>query len=158
VNGTVSLDDSGNVVFTPNPNYNGPASFSYTIDDGQGGTATATVDVDVAAVNDAPVAANNAVTTTEDTPGGISPATLTGNDSDVDGDALTVSAVGNAVHGTVSIDGSGNVVFTPAANYNGQASFSYTVSDGHGGTATATVTVNVTAVNDAPVAGTDSVT
>jgi Ca2+-binding RTX toxin-like protein len=157
VNGTVSLE-SGNVVFTPNANYNGPASFSYTIDDGQGGTATATVDVDVIAVNDAPVAANNAVTTSEDTPLVISPATLTGNDSDVDGDALTVVAVGAAVHGTVSIDGSGNVVFTPAANYNGPASFTYTVNDGHGGTATATVNVNVTAVNDAPVVGNDSVT
>jgi len=158
VNGTVSLDGSGNVVFTPNPNYNGPASFSYTVDDGHGGTATATVDVDVVAVNDAPVAASNTVTTSEDTPVVIAPATLTGNDTDIDGDALTVSAVGNAVHGTVSIDGSGNVVFTPAANYNGQASFSYTVSDGHGGTATATVTVDVTAVNDAPVAGPDSLT
>ena len=45
----------------------------------------------------------------------------------------------------------GNVVFTPTANYNGPASFTYTVSDGNGGTATATVTVNVAAVNDAPL-------
>jgi large repetitive protein len=158
VNGAVSIDGSGNVVFTPNANYNGPASFSYTIDDGQGGTATATVNVDVIAVNDAPVATGNAVSTSEDTPLVIAAASLTGNDSDVDGDALTVSAVGNAVHGTVSIDGAGNVVFTPAANYNGPASFTYTASDGHGGTATATVNVNVTAVNDAPVAGNDSAT
>ncbi|HZF36175.1 MAG TPA: cadherin-like domain-containing protein [Candidatus Angelobacter sp.] len=158
VNGTVAIDGAGNVVFTPNANYNGPASFSYTVDDGQGGTATATVNVDVVAVNDAPVVANSAATTSEDTPLVIAPTTLTANGSDVDGDALTVSAVGNAVHGTVSIDSAGNVVFTPAANYNGPASFSYTVSDGHGGTATATVNVNVTAVNDAPVAGNDSAT
>jgi Ca2+-binding RTX toxin-like protein len=158
VNGVVSMDGAGNVVFTPNANYNGPASFSYTVEDGQGGSAVATVNVDVIAVNDTPVVADNAATTSEDTPIVIAPATLTGNDSDVEGDALTISAVGDAVHGTVSIDGAGNVVFTPAANYNGPASFSYTVSDGNGGTATATVNVNVTAVNDAPTAGADSVT
>src|SRR5262245_36284048 len=158
VNGTVSIDGSGNVVFTPNANYNGPASFSYTIDDGQGGQATATVNVDVISVNDTPVAVNNSATTSEDTPLVITPATLTGDDSDVDGDALTITAVGNAVHGTVSINGAGNVVFTPAANYNGPASFTYTVSDGHGGTATATVNVTVSAVNAAPTAGNDSVT
>src|SRR6185312_3782595 len=158
VHGTVSIDGAGNVVFAPDANYNGPASFSYTVDDGQGGTATATVNVDVVSVNDTPVAGNNTATTSEDTPLVIAPATLTGNDSDVDGDALTISAVGNAVHGTVAINGAGNVVFTPAANYNGPASFTYTVSDGHGGAATATVNVNVTAVNDAPTAGNDTVT
>ena len=56
-----------------------------------------------------------------------------------------------AVNGTVALVG-GNVVFTPAANYNGPASFIHTVSDGNGGASTATVTVNVAAVNDAPVA------
>ena len=157
VHGTVSIDGAGNVVFAPDANYNGPASFTYTVDDGQGGTATATVNVDVISVNDAPVAVDNSATTSEDTPLVIAPATLTGNDSDVEGDALTVTAVGNAVHGTVSIDGSGNIVFTPAANYNGPASFSYTVSDGNGGSTTATVSVDVTAVNDAPVAANDSV-
>src|SRR4030095_10520086 len=131
---------------------------SYTVDDGQGGTAMATVNVDVVSVNDAPVAAGNTATTSEDTPLVITPAPLTGNDSDVEGDALTVTAVGNAVHGTVSINGAGNVVFTPAANYNGPASFTYTVSDGHGGPATATVSVTVNAVSDAPTAGNDSVT
>jgi Ca2+-binding RTX toxin-like protein len=155
--GTVALSN-GNITFTPAANYSGPASFTYTVSDGQGGTATATVSVNVGASNDAPVANNDAVTATEDTPLVLSPATLLGNDSDPDGNTLSISSVGGATHGSVSIDGSGNVVFAPAANYNGPASFTYTVSDGQGGTATATVNVNVTAVNDGPVATGDSVT
>src|SRR5262249_6884200 len=154
--GTVGLDASGNVVFTPAANYNGAASFTYTVSDGQGGTATATVNVNVAAVSDAPVAGNDTVAATEDTPLVIAPATLLGNDSDVDGDSLTITSVQGATHGTVALS-SGNIVFTPAANYNGPASFTYTASDGHGGTTTGTVNVNVAARNDAPVGGNDTV-
>jgi len=154
VNGTVALV-GGNVVFTPNANYNGPASFTYTISDGNGGTSTATVDVTVSPANDPPLAANDAATTAEDTPLTIAPAALLGNDSDLDGDTLTVTAVGAAVNGSVAIV-AGNVVFTPAANYNGPASFTYTVSDGNGGTSTATVNVTVTPVNDPPVAVDDT--
>src|SRR5215813_3073723 len=155
--GTVALDANGNVVFTPAANYNGPASFTYTVSDGHGGTATATVNITVTPVNDAPVAANDTVAATEDTPLVLAPAALTGNDSDVDGDSLTIISVQGATHGTVALDANGNVVFTPAANYNGPAAFTYTVSDGHGGTATGTVNVNVAPVNDAPVAGADTV-
>src|SRR5262249_56690416 len=86
----------------------------------------------------------------------IAPVTLLANDSDVDGDSLTITSVQGATHGTVAIS-NGNTVFTPAANYNGPASFTYTASDGHGGTTTGTVTVNVAAVNDAPVAASDTV-
>jgi hypothetical protein len=145
VNGTVALV-GGNIVFTPAPGYNGPASFTYTISDGQGGSDTATVTLNVAAVNDLPDAVNDIASTVEDTPVTIA---VRGNDSDPDGDSLTVSAVTNGAHGTVTIDpATGNPVYTPAANWSGTDSFTYTVSDGHGGTATATVTVNVAAVND----------
>ncbi|WP_395347358.1 Ig-like domain-containing protein [Variovorax sp. UC122_21] len=153
VNGTVSLV-GGNVVFTPNANYNGPASFTYTVSDGNGGSSTVTVTVNVAAANDAPMASPDTVAATEDTPLTIPSSVLLGNDTDVDGDALSIVSVQDATNGTVSLVG-GNVIFTPAANYNGPASFTYTVSDGQGGTSTVTVTVNVGAVNDAPVAGND---
>jgi Ca2+-binding RTX toxin-like protein len=154
-NGTVALN-GGNIVFTPAANYNGPASFTYTVSDGQGGTSTATVNITVAAVNDSPVAANNSVAATEDTPLVMTAASLLANDSDVDGDSLTITGVGNATNGTVALNG-GNVVFTPASNYNGPASFTYTISDGHGGTSTATVNVTVAAVNDSPVGASNSV-
>ncbi|WP_419785369.1 tandem-95 repeat protein [Pseudodesulfovibrio sp.] len=89
----------------------------------------------------------------EDHPVDIDPATLLGNDTDADGDPLSITNVGNATHGEVTIDEHGHIIFTPAEDYNGPASFTYTVSDGHGGEDTATVTLNITAVAD--VAGID---
>ncbi|MGE9761616.1 retention module-containing protein [Pseudomonas sp. PDM20] len=95
--------------------------------------------------------------TNEDTALTIAPQTLLGNDSDVDGDSLTIVSVQNAVNGSVKLEG-GNVVFTPAKDVNGSGSFTYTISDGHGGTSTATVTVGINAVNDAPEAKNDQQT
>lgn len=94
-------------------------------------------------------AEGDVLTTAEDTPLTILPATLLANDTDPDGDTLTITSVQGAVNGTVALIGS-NIVFTPDANYNGAASFTYTVSDGNGGTATAIVNVGVTPVNDGP--------
>ncbi|MGE0165096.1 MAG: tandem-95 repeat protein, partial [Dongiaceae bacterium] len=136
-------------VFTPAADYAGPASFTYTVLDGNGGTSIATVNVTVNPVNDAPVANADAVSTNEDTTLTIPAATLLGNDTDMDGDTLSIVSVQSAVNGTVQLVG-GNVVFTPAADYSGPASFTYTVSDGNGGTSTATVNVTVNPVNDAP--------
>ncbi|MDF3846208.1 tandem-95 repeat protein, partial [Pseudomonas citronellolis] len=93
--------------------------------------------------------------TNEDTALTIAANTLLGNDSDVDGDSLSILSVQGAVNGTVKLE-NGNVVFTPAKDVNGTGSFTYTVSDGHGGTSTASVTVGINAVNDVPVAKPDS--
>ncbi|WP_152992905.1 tandem-95 repeat protein [Pseudomonas citronellolis] len=93
--------------------------------------------------------------TNEDTALTIAANTLLGNDSDVDGDSLSILSVQGAVNGTVKLE-NGNVVFTPAKDVNGTGSFTYTVSDGHGGTSTASVTVGINAVNDAPVAKPDN--
>ncbi|OWP50305.1 tandem-95 repeat protein, partial [Pseudomonas nitroreducens] len=95
--------------------------------------------------------------TNEDTPLTIAPQTLLGNDSDVDGDSLSIVSVQNAVNGSVKLE-NGNVVFTPAKDFNGTGSFTYTISDGHGGTSTATVTVGINPVNDAPEARSDQQT
>ncbi len=149
-NGTVAINADGTLVYTPNANYNGADTITYTISDGNGGTATATVPVTVTAVNDAPVAvADTTVTTNEDTPSAA--INVLGNDSDADGDTLTVTTA-TATNGTVAINADGTLVYTPNANYNGVDTITYTISDGNGGTATATVPVTVTAVNDAPVA------
>ena len=148
VNGTVTLKADGTLDFTPAANYNGPASFTYTVSSG-GVTETATVNVTVNPVNDAPVAGNDTANAVEDTALTISAATLLANDTDADGNTLSITAVQGATHGTVALVG-GNVVFTPAANYSGPASFTYTVSDGQGGTATGTVNLTVAAVADKP--------
>jgi VCBS repeat-containing protein len=141
VNGSVALV-GGDVVFTPAPNYNGPASFTYTISDGKGGTATATVSLVVAPVNDAPVAVGDNVSVKTDGKLEIPFATLTANDIDIDGDSLTIISVQDAVNGTVAISNN-KVVFTPTLGYEGPASFTYTVRDPVGATSTATVSVSV---------------
>ena len=105
----------------------------------------------VVSTNQSPVAVADAASTDEDTPLTIAAATLLANDTDADGDTLTITAVGNAVNGGVALDGNGDVVFTPDANFNGAATFDYTVSDGNAGTDTATVTVTVNPINDGPI-------
>ena len=145
--GTVSCTGPGVCTYTPQSNYHGPDSFTYTVSDGKGGTDTATVTVTVTPVNDPPVVAGNTLTTPQNTPGGVA---VLGNDSDPDGDSLVVSTWSNGVHGTVSCTAAGLCTYTPAAGYTGSDSFTYTASDGHGGTAVATVTVTVTPVSVPP--------
>ena len=144
-----------NVIYTPDANFFGADSFSYTIDDGQGGAATATVLVTVTAVNDVPVAVDDSGTTNEDT--AVSIDVLT-NDNDVDGDLLQVVAVGSTSLGTAIINPDDSITYTPNANINGSDTFSYTVGDGQGGLAIGVVDVTIVPVNDAPVAGDDSAT
>jgi hypothetical protein len=150
--GSVSINAGATVTYTPNPNASGGDSFAYTISDGSGGVDTATVAVTITAVNDAPVAVGDAAVTNENVPVAIS---VLANDSDVDGGALSVSAVTQGTRGSVATNGT-TVTYTPAANTNGSDAFTYTVSDGQGGTATASVTVSVLPVNDPPVAAPDS--
>ncbi len=145
-----------NLIYTPNANFTGGDSFTFTVNDGTSTSTPATVSIDVTPVNDAPVAVDDLATTPEDTAVAIAAATLLANDTDLDGDTLSVTAVGTAVNGTVSL-ASGVVTFTPAANYTGVASFEYTVSDG-ALTDTGLVTVTVTGANDAPVAVDDLAT
>ena len=162
--GSVSFAADGTITYTPNANYNGPDPFTYTVTSG-GVTETGTITVNVAAVNDAPVAVNDTGVGLEDTP---QTGNVLANDSDVDGDALSVTqyVIGGVTHaagtlatlagvGTLQINGDGSYLFTPAANYNGPVPVAtYTVTDGTT-TQTATLTLDVTAVNDAPVAHDD---
>ena len=150
--GFAAVNGNGTISYTPPAEFSGPDSFTYTVSDGNGGIATATVSVVVAAAGDAPVAVEDLATTREDTPVIIA---VLANDSDADGEALSVVAVDALTHGTAAVQADGTIAYTPAANFNGVGGFSYTVSDGNGGTATATVSVTVTPVNDGPVASDD---
>jgi large repetitive protein len=148
-NGTVSCSGTGACTYTPDADYSGSDSFEYTVSDGRGGTDTGLVSVTVTAVNDAPVAGDDELTTAEDTPGQTG---VLADDSDVDGSALSVTGSTNGAHGSVSCLPDGTCTYTPAADYSGSDAFTYTVSDGNGGTDTGSISVTVTPENDAPVA------
>ena len=161
VNGSVALNPTTNqITFTPTANYFGPASFTYTISDGNGGSATATVNLTVAAVNDNPTAVNDSFNAREDQPLVLTAAQLLANDSIApdSGETLSIQSVQGAVNGSVALNPTTNqITFTPTANYFGPASFTYTISDGNGGSATATVNLTVEAdANDDPTANNDS--
>ncbi|MCP4474227.1 MAG: tandem-95 repeat protein, partial [Gammaproteobacteria bacterium] len=120
---------------------------SYSDDGGTNESLTSAEVGSVSNINDAPVAENDFGTTAEDNAITLN---LLANDSDIDGDILSVISLTQPANGTVVNNGS-DVTYTPNANYNGSDNFSYTVSDGNDGEAQATVTITVTPVNDPPV-------
>lgn len=104
--------------------------------------------------NNPPNAVNDSATVDEDNSVGVA---VLSNDSDPDGDTLTLQSYGQPSNGSVSDNGS-VITYTPAANFNGTDSFNYTINDGNGNTDTATVFVTINAVNDSPVANDDQAT
>ncbi|QDV66808.1 hypothetical protein Poly24_04960 [Rosistilla carotiformis] len=162
--GTVSFNSSTKeILYTPKNGELGNDTFTYTISDGAGGTATGTVTVNVTDVNTSPIAGNDTITVTEDTPLTFDVSTLLANDSD-DNNIFSIASVtsGTGVaSGTATLNASaGTITYTPAANVFGTAadSFTYTLSDGVNAPVTATVQVNITGVNDPPEANDDTET
>jgi MYXO-CTERM domain-containing protein len=146
-NGTATVQTDGTIDYTPATDFAGTDTFIYEVSDGNGGTDTGEVTINVAPINDAPVATDDTDSVDEDASVTVS---VLANDTDVDGDTLSVSSVGAATNGTASANGDGTVTYTPAANFNGSDSFTYEISDGNGAVDSATVTITVNAVNDAP--------
>ncbi|SOE20527.1 hypothetical protein SAMN06298216_1016 [Spirosomataceae bacterium TFI 002] len=164
-NGTVSILPTGEIVYTPNLNFNGTDTFQYKVcDDGSPSPITcdtAMVTVTVSAVNDAILVMDDDTTTLEDTPVTIA---ILSNDTDVDGNVnpASVDTTGllQASNGTIAILPSGEIVYTPNLNFNGTDTFQYKACDDGSPSPitcdTAMVSVTVIAVNDAPVAKSDS--
>ncbi|MEI6678556.1 MAG: Ig-like domain-containing protein, partial [Mariniphaga sp.] len=160
VHGTVTIDSSGKLLYTPNVNYNGVETFTYRVCDN--GTpslcATGTITITVTPVNDAPVAVNDVATIAED--GVLNGTSLLANDSDPEGNTLIINTTPKIgpLFGTLIINSNGTYTYTPAANYNGTDSFTYEVCDNGIPSlcTTATVTITVTSVNDLPVANNDA--
>ncbi|HCG7080417.1 TPA: tandem-95 repeat protein [Vibrio parahaemolyticus] len=149
--GSVDIVD-GKLVFTPAENFNGEATITYIVTDGDL-TDEAKVSVTVTPVNDSPVAVDDTTSIQEDT---VVTIDVLPNDSDVDGDKLSIqSASVPEAQGKVEIV-EGKLVFTPAENFNGDAEITYTVTDGQL-TDEAKVTVTVNPVNDAPIIKVDAV-
>jgi hypothetical protein len=154
LHGSAVVNPDSTVTYRPADNYNGSDSFDYTVSDGNGGTDTATVNITIAPVNDNPVAHDDTATTPQDTAVTIM---VLSNDSDVDGDGLTVTAVGVPANGAVK-NGGNSVTYTPNGGYTGTDNFSYTISDGQGGTATALVAVTITGSGTTPTVSVQSIT
>ncbi|TLM73962.1 MAG: tandem-95 repeat protein, partial [Actinobacteria bacterium] len=154
--GTLTLNGDGSFTYTPDADYNGPDSFTYQADDGADLSNVATVDITVDAVNDAPVAADDAYSTDEDTPLVIAALGVLGNDTDVEGDPLSAFVVDLPAHGTLTLDADGGFTYVPDADWNGSDSFTYHANDGTVDSNLATVDITVDPVNDAPVAADDA--
>ena len=149
--------DNGKVDYTPADSYSGSDTFDYTVSDGNGGTDTGTVNVTVNGppANHPPVAVDDSATTAFNTPVTID---VLANDTDADGDTLSIDSVTTPAHGTAVVN-NGKVDYSPADSYSGSDTFYYTVSDGNGGTDTGTVTVTVSPPPDnPPMAADDSAT
>ncbi|MFT6029337.1 MAG: VCBS repeat-containing protein, partial [Oleiphilaceae bacterium] len=154
-NGTVVINVDGSLSYTPNQGFSGPDSLIYTISDGFD-ESSATVSITVESEFNPPVANDDVASVNENASVIID---VLANDSDIDGDSLTVTAA-SAANGSVTINTDGTLLYTPNVDYSGSDTISYEISDGQGGTATAGVAVTVNAVsnNTAPVAGDDEAT
>ncbi|WP_457922451.1 tandem-95 repeat protein [Vibrio parahaemolyticus] len=145
-NGTLVDNGDGTWTFTPQIDDDTEVSFTFDIIDDEDQVVSGSANLDILPINDAPNAENDVITTEEDTSVTID---VLVNDSDVEGDALSIqSASVPSEQGSVDIV-DGKLVFTPAENFNGEATITYIVTDGQL-TDGAKVTVTVNPVNDAP--------
>ena len=166
--GTLSFNPDGSYTFTPVAGFSGLVEFEYEVcDDGTPSQcSTATVSINVG-TNEPPVADNESISTGEDMA-----VTLDVTDGDTDSDGTIVPSTivlidpANNGHtgssssplviigeGTYTVDATGNVTFTPVANFNGTSSVNYTIKDNLGAKSNvATVTVTVDPINDGPEA------
>ncbi len=154
-NGSLSLATDGSFSYTHNGSETTSDSFTYTLSDGNGGTATGTVAITVTPVNDAPTADADVYSLNE---GGTLNQTAPGvlvNDTDAEGNTLSVSVKTNPSHGTLTLNSNGSFDYVHDGSETTTDSFTYNLSDGNGGAATATVSLTITPQNDEPVAVTD---
>ncbi|MBW3576954.1 MAG: choice-of-anchor B family protein [Actinobacteria bacterium] len=141
ISGTPNTDAAA-IAYTPDADYNGPDSFAYRVTDEHGNSGDASVSITVAPENDAPIASNDSASTTKNTSVTVD---VLANDSDIDGDTLSVTEVTNVNSGaTVTINEDNTLTYTPPTDFVGPDAFGYTVSDGNGGTDSAAVEMSVT--------------
>jgi len=136
--GTPTLNGDGTVTYSPNAGFLGTDTFTYTANDGtvDGNVATVTVTVK----NTPPVGVADAASTFKNTPVTVN---VLGNDSDADGDAISVSSLGGPAHGTATLNGDGTVAYAPNAGFSGTDSFTYRPFDATDAGNVTTVTVTV---------------
>jgi VCBS repeat-containing protein len=149
--GTVAVNPDGSYTYTPEADFNGADSFTFTANDGTASSNTATISLTVNPVNDAPVAQDGSNSGNEDT-------AITGTlvATDVDSPSLTYALGAQAAHGTVAVNPDGSYTYTPEADFNGADSFTFTANDGAASSNTATISLTVNPVNSPPVLDLDA--
>lgn len=135
-----------NLTYTPSEDYFGTDSFTFNVNDGSLDSNTATITLTIKPVNDPPVAHSATLSTDEDIPVSIILAS-----SDIDADPLTYHLVTPPAHGTL-IGSPPALSYSPAENYNGIDSFTFTAGDHEAESNIAAITIDIAPVNDAPVA------
>jgi VCBS repeat-containing protein len=141
--GAVILNADGSFTYTPAADFNGTDSFTYEANDGTADSNTVTVTITVRPVNDAPVAVADAHTTTMAVPLLVSAPGVLGNDTDVEGGALTAVMVTTAAHGAVTLNADGSFTYTPDLDFTGSDAFTYKANDGTADSNVASVTIDV---------------
>jgi len=162
VNGQAIANPVGTVSYTPNPDFSGADSFTYTVRDTSGNVSNAaTVSITVTAVNDDPVAVNDNYSTPDETPLMVAAPGVLGNDNDADGDVLTATVVPgmDVTAGVLSLNTDGSFTYTPNPGATTD-SFTYSADDSGGGVPSmAMVTIEITpVVNQPPLANDDYAT
>ena len=153
--GTLALSPDGSFVYTPADNASGDDVFTYTVTDGTDTSTTVVVRLTVDAVNDAPVATDDAFAVDED--GQLSGSVLA-NDTDVDGDALTVTLWADVTSGELALEADGTFTYQPNPDFHGEDRFTYVLSDGAAISDPATVTLTVGSAGDPPASAADGYT
>ncbi len=141
---SVSITSRVATITIPGADWNGSEIITFKATDPLGRFDDDSATFTVTSVNDPPVAVDDVAETAIDTQVNIA---ILGNDTDIDGDTLVVTAVSDPPHGTAAIKGDNTVDYTPDSGYTGSDSFTYDISDGHGGTNSATVNVTINALS-----------
>jgi len=139
------------LIYNPNQDFTGSDSFTFSVSDGELSSDITVISISVVSVNDAPIAQDESLSTDEDVA-----VNIVLNASDIDGDGLTFELLSQPQNGVLS-GSTPNLTFTPNANFNGNDSFTFRVSDGSLASDVSQVSISVTAINDAPVAGAQTV-
>ncbi|TWT37656.1 Peptidyl-prolyl cis-trans isomerase A precursor [Posidoniimonas corsicana] len=153
LHGQLDFNSDGSFTYTPDPDFFGEDSFTYVGSAGDEQTNVARVTIVVNGVQDVPVTMEDAYDVDED---GVltvdAAAGVLANDTDPEGDAITVELVDGPTHGTLSLMEDGSFTYTPDGDFSGSDSFTYRASDATATSGPVTVTLTVNPVNDAPSA------
>lgn len=156
--GALELAADGTFLYTPEADFSGTDTFIYRAGDGTDSSNLAMVTIAVNPLNDAPVARDDRFEIYEGETRLLAPAGALANDTDADGDALSLVVVDAPQHGTVTTDADGHLVYTPEAGFTGEDTLTYRAADGQAESNLATITISVLDSNHAPVAHDDAYT